>query len=161
MPVRAFIIFYAALCRACFLCENTPSFLISFKDRSGIPVSLAIRDVLILFSASSKALSMRGPSGVFSTAFQWIMMAILSPLPLLAQAKFSHYLDSGRTRTEDLPMFEPFTDRRRRMEQLWTLQERLWRNVWLLFVAGVLLFLALLIFSLRLWWMLKSCHCVA
>jgi hypothetical protein len=35
-------------------------------------------------------------------------------------------------------MFEPFTDRRRRLEQLWTRQEGLWRNVWLLFGAGVL-----------------------
>jgi hypothetical protein len=57
-------------------------------------------------------------------------------------------------------MFEPFTDRRRRLEQLWTHQEGLWRNVWLLFGAGVLLFLALRIFSLRLLWMLRSCHCV-
>jgi hypothetical protein len=51
-------------------------------------------------------------------------------------------------------------DRGRRLEQLWTRQEGLWRNVWLLFGAGVLLFLALLIFSLRLWWMLRSCQCV-
>jgi hypothetical protein len=58
-------------------------------------------------------------------------------------------------------MFEPFTDRRRRLERLWTRQEGLWRNVWLLFGAGVLPFVSLLILCVRLWLLLRSCHCVA
>jgi hypothetical protein len=58
-------------------------------------------------------------------------------------------------------MFEPFADRSKRYAELWKRQEANWRHVWLLFGAGVLLFVALLIMCLRLWWMLRSCHCVA
>lgn len=36
--------------------------------------------------------------------------------------------------------------------------EKKWRYIWLLFGAGVLLFLALALFSFRLWLLLRHCH---
>lgn len=41
------------------------------------------------------------------------------------------------------------------------LDEKVWRNVWLLYIAGVLLLLDLLLFSFRLWWLLRKCRCGA
>jgi len=38
--------------------------------------------------------------------------------------------------------------------------EKKWGYIWLLCGAGMLLYLALLIFCARLWFMLRSCHCV-
>ena len=38
--------------------------------------------------------------------------------------------------------------------------EKKWRYIWLLFWAGVLIYLALLIMCFRLWLMLRNCHCV-
>jgi hypothetical protein len=56
-------------------------------------------------------------------------------------------------------MIETFTDRRDRIHRLYV--ETKWRYIWLLFSAGVLLFLALFILCIRLWLLLRSCHCAA
>jgi hypothetical protein len=56
-------------------------------------------------------------------------------------------------------MFETLSDRRKRIDQLF--DETKWRYIWLLFGAGVLLYLALFILCFRLWLLLRSCHCVA
>ena len=37
--------------------------------------------------------------------------------------------------------------------------EKVWRNVWLLYIAGVLLLLDLLLFNFRLWLLLRHCRC--
>ena len=37
--------------------------------------------------------------------------------------------------------------------------EKVWRNVWLLYIAGVLLALDMLLFSFRLWLLLRHCRC--
>ena len=37
--------------------------------------------------------------------------------------------------------------------------EKVWRNVWLLYIAGVLLLLDLLLFSFRLSLLLRHCRC--
>ena len=37
--------------------------------------------------------------------------------------------------------------------------EKVWRNVWLLYIVGVLLLLDLLLFSFRLWSLLQHCRC--
>jgi hypothetical protein len=56
-------------------------------------------------------------------------------------------------------MFETFTDRRDRIHQLYV--ETKCRYIWLLFSAGVLLFVALFILCIRLWPLLRSCQCAA
>ena len=38
--------------------------------------------------------------------------------------------------------------------------DKKWRSIWLLFGAGILLYLALLIMCARLWSMPRHCHCV-
>ena len=38
--------------------------------------------------------------------------------------------------------------------------EETWRYVWILFIVGALIFLALLIMCLRLWLILRGQHCV-
>lgn len=38
--------------------------------------------------------------------------------------------------------------------------EKKWRYIWLLFGAGILLYLALFILCVRPWLMLRNCHCV-
>jgi hypothetical protein len=38
--------------------------------------------------------------------------------------------------------------------------EKKWRYIWLLWGAGILLYVALLVLCARLWFMLRSCHCV-
>jgi hypothetical protein len=37
--------------------------------------------------------------------------------------------------------------------------DKKWRYIWLLFGAGILLYLALFIMCARLWFMLRHCHC--
>ena len=54
-------------------------------------------------------------------------------------------------------MFETLSDRRSRIDELY--DETKWRYIWLLFGAGVLLFLALSILCLRLWLLLHNCRC--
>ena len=38
--------------------------------------------------------------------------------------------------------------------------EKKWRYIWLLWGAGILLYVALLTLYARLWFMLRTCHCV-
>ena len=56
-------------------------------------------------------------------------------------------------------MFESFEDRKKQYGKLFASQETLWRDVWLLYGAGVLLFLALLIMCIRLEILLRRCQC--
>jgi len=55
-------------------------------------------------------------------------------------------------------MLEP--NRRKRHEELFAVQETIWRNIWILLGAGVLLVVALFIMCIRLELLLKHCHCV-
>jgi len=55
-------------------------------------------------------------------------------------------------------MFETFTDRKKRNAELWERQNELWKNIWLLFGATVLLFIAMSVLCVRLWLLLRSCH---
>lgn len=55
-------------------------------------------------------------------------------------------------------MFETLSDRRDRIDQLFG--DTKWRYVWFLLGSGGLLFLALLVLSVRLWLLLRNCHCV-
>lgn len=52
-------------------------------------------------------------------------------------------------------MFDPM-NAKSRVPKLF--DEKVWRNVWLLYIAGVLLLLALLLFSFRLWLLLRHCR---
>lgn len=55
-------------------------------------------------------------------------------------------------------MAETLSDRRRIDE---VFDETKWRYIWLLYSAGILLYLALFSLCIRLWLLLRSCHCAA
>jgi hypothetical protein len=52
-------------------------------------------------------------------------------------------------------MFDPINAKSRVPELF---DEKKWRYIWLLYSAGVLLLLALLLFSFRLWLLLRHCR---
>lgn len=55
-------------------------------------------------------------------------------------------------------MFETMIDRERKIRELF--DEKKWRSMWILYSAGLLLYLALIILCMRLWLLLQKCHCV-
>lgn len=55
-------------------------------------------------------------------------------------------------------MFDMFAEQRKRIDQ--PFDETKWRYIWVLYGAGVLLLLALIVMNMRLELLLRRCHCL-